>query len=285
MNNTGPQGEPLLAGHPARSERILLASDGGPASAAALRWVIDRVGHRAAEVQFDVQFIDIVAPASADAAQRRRRIQGMVQLLEVVAPSVHPAVLDAADDPREVLSRSRDAILVVGVHRRDRRSARFADLALAEAQNAVVVVPSEWLSRGGPVIVGIGSEDELSATLAFAESEAAAQGAEIRLVHVWETTGPGEIPPAWDFGTESIPERQARALARLAQGQQSAHPELTVTSEAVQGQAVARLTRAAQAASLLVVGRSHRNAVVRAVFGSTAGGLLVQLPCPVAVIP
>lgn len=280
MNTTKPLVEHSSTGDRSASERVLLVSDGGPASAAALRWVIDRVGQRSAEVQF----IDLVDPTVADAAERRRSIHGMVQLLETVAPSVRASVA-TADDPDELFSRSRDAILVVGVHRRDRRPMRFAGLAVARAHGPVVVVPSEWISKRGPVMVGIGTEHDLSATLAFAEGEAAAQRAEIHLVHAWDTTGPGEIPPAWDFGTESIPERQERALSRFAQRQRDSHPELTVTSEAVQGQAVARLAEAARGASLLVVGRSHRNAVMRAVFGSTAEGLVVQLPCPVAVIP
>jgi len=280
MDTTEPVVEHSSTGRRPASERVLLASDGGPASAAALRWVIDRVGRRSAEVQF----IDLVDPTAADAAERRRSIQGMVQLLETVAPSVRASVA-TADDPDGLFSRSRDAILVVGVHRRDRRPMRFAGLAVARAHGPVVVVPSEWISKRGPVMVGIGTEHDLSATLAFAEGEAAAQRAEIHLVHAWDTTGPGEIPPAWDFGTESIPERQERALSRFAQRQRDSHPELTVTSEAVQGQAVARLAEAARGASLLVVGRSHRNAVMRAVFGSTAEGLVVQLPCPVAVIP
>jgi nucleotide-binding universal stress UspA family protein len=280
MNTTKPVVDPSRAARRSAPERILLASNGGPASAAALRWVIDRVGQHSAEVQF----IDLVDPTAADAAQRRRNIHGMVQLLETVAPSVHASVA-TTDDPDELLSRSPDGIVVVGVHRGDRKPMRFAGLAVARAHGPVVVVPSEWISTRGPVMVGIGTEHDLSATLAFAEGQAAAQGAEIHMVHAWDTTGPGEIPPAWDFGTESIPERQERALSRFAQRQRESHPELTVTSEAVQGQAVARLAQAARGASLLVVGRSHRNAVMRAVFGSTAEGLVVQLPCPVAVIP
>jgi nucleotide-binding universal stress UspA family protein len=134
-------------------------------------------------------------------------------------------------------------------------------------------------------MVGVGAEDDVTATLAFAESEAGARRAEVRLIHAWETTGPGELPPAWDFGTESIPERQGRALARLAELERTSHPGLTVEAVAVQGQVVARLSEAARTASLLVVGRSHRNAVVRGLFGSTAKGLLAVLPCPVAVVP
>jgi len=263
------------------AERILLASDGGPASAAALRWVIDRLGHRSA----DVEIVDIVDPTATDAPERRRSVRGMAGLLELVAPSARVSVTDAPSDPAELLDRARDAIVVVGAHRHDRRRTPFAELAVLGAHGPVVVVPSEWICRQGPVMVGVGAEDDVTAALAFAESEAATRRADVRLIHTWETTGTGEIPPAWDFGTESIPERQTRALERLAQLERASHPGLTVTAEAVHGQVVERLSTAARAASLLVVGRSHRNAVVRGLFGSTAERLLVTLPCPVAVIP
>jgi nucleotide-binding universal stress UspA family protein len=209
----------------------------------------------------------------------------MAGLLGLVAPTVHLTVAEDPDDPLRLLPDSRDALLVVGAHRRDRKRTRLAERAVSRARGPVVVVPSEWICRQGPVVVGIGAEDDVTSTLAFAESEAAARRTDIRLVHAWETTGTGEIPPAWDFGTESIPERQQRALARLAEVAHDSHPGLTVTAEAPQGRVVARLAAAAHTASLLVVGRSHRNAVVRAMFGSTARGLLTELPCPVAVIP
>jgi nucleotide-binding universal stress UspA family protein len=263
------------------TEKILVASDGGPASAAALRWAIDRLSDRAAEVEI----VNVVDPAASDAAERRRSVHGMARLLELLIPSVSARVTDDAADPLDVLSRSRDAILVVGAHRHDRRRSTFAELAVLRAQGLVVVVPSEWICREGPVMVGIGAEDDTTATLAFAEREAAARHVDVRLIHTWATTGPGEIPPEWDFGTESIPERQRRALERLADGEQQSHPGLTVTAEVMQGQVVARLADAARTASLLVVGRSHRPAIMRAMFGSTAAGLLAVLPCPVAVVP
>jgi len=261
--------------------KVLLASDGGAASAAALRWVIDRVGHGPAEVKI----VDVVDATAPDAAERGARVRGMARLLELVAPSLRVGVTEARGDHAALLARSRDAILVVGAHRGDRRAAPFVDLAVFGARGPVVVVPSEWICRQGPVLVGVGAEDEETDTLAFAESEAAAHGADVRMIHAWETTGTGELPPAWDFGTESIPERQGRALTRLAEGERESHPGLTVTAEAVQGHVVARLSNAARTASLLVVGRSHRNAVIRGVFGSTASGLLAALPCPVAVVP
>jgi nucleotide-binding universal stress UspA family protein len=259
----------------------MLACDGGPAAAAALRWVIDHVGHDSVEVEI----VDTVDPHVDDAVQRREGVRAMAKLLRLVAPAVRLTVTVADADPLELLVRSEETLVVIGAHRGDRKGTQFVKAAIARARGPVVVVPSEWICRQGPVIVGVGAEDDLTATLTFAEAEGTARRADIRMIHAWDTTGPGEIPPAWDFGTDSIPERQRQALARLAGLQQRSHPGLTVTSEAVQGQAVARLADAARDASLLVVGRSHRNAVMRAMFGSTARGLVAKLPCPVAVIP
>lgn len=273
-----PSGRLAFAGV---TESILLASDGGAASAAALRWVIERVDHRPVEVTI----VDAVDPSASDAAERHAGVQGMAGLLGVFAPGAHPTVCADVDRPLELLTASGDALLVLGVHRRDRRGTRFAELALARAPGPVVVVPAEWICRQGPVVVGIGAEDDVPSTLAFATATAEASRSEVHLIHAWETTGTGEIPPGWDFGTDSIPERQQRALARLAQQIRTSHPDLTVTAEALQGPAASRLVDAARGASLLVVGRTHRGAMARAVFGSTARGLLTALPCPVAVVP
>jgi len=266
------------------TDRILLASDGGAASAAALRWVIDRVGAGSAEVE-------IVDAAGADGAERAQvaerhgNVEGMAALLRLVAPFVTVTVTESAEPVLDPRLDAPDALLVVGMRRRDRRATRFAELALARARGPVVVVPAEWICRDGPVVVGIGAEDDLTETLAFAAATAAAGRVEVQLIHAWQTTGTGEIPPAWDFGTDSIPERQQRALAHLARVARQSHPELIVTAEAVQGPVVPKLVDAARTASLLVVGRSHRNAVVQAMLGSTARGLLAELPCPVAIIP
>jgi nucleotide-binding universal stress UspA family protein len=261
-------------------EKILLASDGGAASAAALRWVIDHVGPRAA----DVTIVDVVDSAAADAQERRRSIQGMAALLGAVVPALHVTV-PATDDAAALLAGSPDALLVVGAHRRDVMDSPLVERVLARTAGPVVVVPSEWIGRQGPVMVGIGKEEATSPALAFAEKEAAARRTGLRLIHTWETTGPGEIPPEWDFGTDSIPERQRRALAGLTRQAQQSHPELAITSEAIQGQLVATLRAAARTASLLVVGRSHRGAVTQALFGSSTKGLVAHLPCPIAVIP
>jgi len=267
-------------------EKILLASDGGAASAAALRWVIDHIGHRPAEVGIDVEIVDAAptAAAPADGGAWHGSGEGMAELLRVVAPAVRVTVT-ASDEALRALERRSDALLVVGVRRHDRSGSRWVERALARSSGPVVVVPSEWIGRPGPIMVGVGAEDAPSSALAFAEREAESRHAEVRLIHAWDTTGPGEVPPAWDFGTESIPERQRGALVHVVRRETESHPDLHMTAEAVQGQVVAKLGAAARSASLLVVGRSHRAAVTRALFGSSAAGLLEQLPCPVVVVP
>lgn len=229
------------------TDRVILAPDGSAASAAEPRWLMDWVSHAAAEVRI----VDAAVTA------------------ELLEPLLH----------------RRGVALVVVLHGRDPRELRFATLVVTRAAGPVVVVPSEWIRRDGPVVVGVGAEDDLDSTLAFAAAMAAAGGTGLRMIHAWETTGTGEIPPAWDFGTDSIPERQQRALAHLAGLARESHPDLIVTAEAVQGPAISRLADAARTASLLVVGRSHRAAIVQAMFGSTARRLLADLPCPIAVVP
>lgn len=229
------------------TDRVILASDGSAASAAEPRWLMDWVSRAGAEVRI----------VEAGLAQ------------ELLEP----------------LLQRRDVVLVVLLHGRDRREMRFATLVATHAAGPVVVVPAERVRRDGPVVVGVGAEDDLDSTLAFGAATAGAGGTELRMIHAWETTGTGEVPPAWDFGTDSIPERQQRALAHLARLARESHPDLIVTAEAVQGPAIPRLADAARTASFLVVGRSHRAAIVQAMFGSTARGLLADAPCPIAVVP
>lgn len=264
-------------------DKVLLASDGGVASAAALRWVLDYVGLRPAEVEI-VDVVDLVTKADVDATRRRRSVEGMAGLLRLFVPGLRVAVA-RPDDADSALEGSPGALVVIGVHRRDRVHSRLVEHALDRAAGPVVIVPSEWISGRGPVIVGVGAEDAPSSALAFAEKEAAALRTGLRLIHAWETTGPGEIPPEWDFGTDSIPERQRRALAQFARREERSHPDLPITAEAVQGRLVKKLAAAARTASLLVVGQSHRPALARALFGSPERGLLDQLPCPVAIVP
>lgn len=262
-------------------DRVLLACDGGPASAAALWWLIDYVGDRPVQVEL----LSTVEADAADAPQRQECARGMAKLLAIVAPTVELTVTESADDPVGRLTGSSNALLVIGAHRGDRRGRQFVGAVVAGARSPVIVVPSEWIRRDGPVAVGIGREDGRTGTLAFAERLAAIRRSEVRVIHAWDTVGPGEVPLSWDLGTESIPERQGRALARLDAFARDARPDLQIRAEARQGRVVATLADAAKTASLLVVGRSHHGAVTRAVFGSTAQGVLSKLPCPVAVVP
>lgn len=262
-------------------EHVLLVCDGGPASAAAVRWLIDHVGDRAVRVEV----LGVVAPDAHDAEERLRGIRAMSELLAIVSPAIELTVTESAEDSAARLIGAPGALLVIGAHRADAASRKLVQDLVDDAAGPVVVVPSEWICRQGPVVVGIGAEDRQTATLAFAEHEAALRRGEVRMIHSWDMAGPGEIPPSWDFDTESIPERQRRALAHLAALERDSRPELVISSEASQGRVVGALSDAARTASLLVVGRSHRSAAMRALFGSTAEGVLAQLPCPVAVVP
>jgi nucleotide-binding universal stress UspA family protein len=148
-----------------------------------------------------------------------------------------------------------------------------------------VVVPSEWISRRGPIVVGVTALEIPASVLAFAEREAQVSGETLGLAHAWDMPGIGAEDPRQDPGIGSIPERQSRALGRLAAVARRADPEVAVDSVLRQGPVVASLIELAASASLLVLGRPHRRPGSRALFGSVSRGVLAKPPCPVAVIP
>jgi nucleotide-binding universal stress UspA family protein len=268
-------------------ERLVIATDGGPAGRAALRWAIVHAGDRA--VHLELVFVE----AGEDVAHRREReqaVQAAERVLDLILPRAEVTVTVQGGDPFDVLegaSRATD-LLVIGTHHRDRGHPRARGLPqrLAEAASCpTVVVPSEWISRRGPIVVGVTALEIPASVLAFAEREAQVSGETLRLAHAWDMPGIGAEDPRQDPGIGSIPERQSRALGRLAAVARRADPEVAVDSVLRQGPVVASLIELAAPASLLVLGRPHRRPGSRALFGSVSRGVLAKPPCPVAVIP
>jgi len=61
--------------------------------------------------------------------------------------------------------------------------------------------------------------------------------------------------------------------------------ELVVRERLREGAAARVLADAAEGADILIVGRHGRASAGETLLGSTGHGLLLELPCPVAVVP
>ncbi|MEU0343692.1 universal stress protein [Streptomyces bobili] len=202
-----------------------------------------------------------------------------------------------------LLAAAADAGLLVLGSRGLGRTAGFllgsvSRLVAARAQRPVVLVRSfaqegQDANRGaapetsdGDVVVGVDLAGPDDAVLAFAFDAASRRGAGLRVVHGCGQESEGisatELTGVNGGGPAVAPERPPADLLRPWQDK---FPDVSVTEQAVVGQAGSHLVDASRTAALLVVGRAARHAPVGAQIGPVTEAALHYAESPVAVIP
>ncbi len=134
------------------------------------------------------------------------------------------------------------------------------------------------------VVTGVSSVDYRLPLVRWAADEAAARGAELRLV----TAVPRRAAPERYLPADTAEALRTAARARLTQAAKEAsvrRPDLFVTTEVVSGPPAEALHGAAAEADLLVVGADDQSPFAEAISGSVPGALLTTSPCPIAVVP
>lgn len=263
-----------------RNELIVVATDGGEGSRAALRWVAERVGAGPARVR--------VVAVEDDGSDAAEALMAGSQALRTLSPaSSIETSLQSGDPADAIIATAHDATLVVIGSRSDASALtapRVPARVAAHAPCPVVVVPHDWTPAAGPIVVGSSADSAADAAVDAGVDIAAAEGLPLIIAHAWDLPVVGDIPPV-PSKTESIPERQREALEHLAAAVRGSHPGLDVTIALEHGPAVKSLARVASDASLLVVGRRVRGDVARLFLGSVSHDLVQHPPCPVLVIP
>ena len=270
------------------TERILIATDGGTAGSAALRWVLNHLGDLPARLELICAAEDDTP--SAKLSGMRARLREQERLLRIVLPRVDVASSVRFGHPAQVLERSADSrdLVVIGTHHGllgRRRTRGFPQQLARSLPCPLVAVPSEWISGNGPIVLGVTNDTSSDSALLFAQAAARRTGRRLTLAHVWDMPGVGMVPAGVDVDVENIPERQRLALSRFSTLVGESVPDLDTDAVVRQGPLVATLTDLAQGASLLVVGRPVRSALAEAMLGSVGRGLLSNPPCPVAIVP
>jgi nucleotide-binding universal stress UspA family protein len=300
MSNPAPsQGihpTPALEEHAADPfvERVVFATDGGPAGAGATRWI----EHRAKMHRLDIQIEMVVeldwmtqelsGAAFTDAADAI--VEAAKEYLGRTAPSARVETDVTWGEPRERLEQVSEHadLIVVGTSRSGRLAGMLGStfpVKLAEsARCPAIVVPKKWKPGRGAVVVGIQGDDYDDPALRFAIHEARVLHRPLKIVHAWE------IPPM-QFPAGLLADRFAHApnphqavLARVVDAVRQENPDLEVTGLLVEEASASALIHEAAGAELLVVGSHGLTVADRLFIGSVSREILSRPPCPVAVI-
>jgi nucleotide-binding universal stress UspA family protein len=268
--------------------RYTVAIDETPAGWKTVEWVNTCVGQPTDSVR-----LLTVSEFYGEALTRsEQRLHEAAALVHKAHPDleVEEDVTGGPTADRLVFDAGEGDVLVIGgnqVHRfLAALSGRVAERVVAHAVTPVVVVPERWVASSGPVVVGVDSRTAASA-LAFAADVASQQGRRLVFVRAWEL--PSVASPygmvyldtdrkLWEHESQLELDAAIRAVSR-------SHPDLVTRAEMRQGSPRGVMVRAAEEASLVVVGRRHRTAIGAFLLGSVSETLMHEGQTPVCIVP
>ncbi|MFE6648459.1 universal stress protein [Nocardioides sp. NPDC057772] len=287
--------------------RILVGIDGGEGGRAALRYAAAEAERRGDELWLVHLVPPPTVPGVIDpyvgqtAISHDREIgAGLLERAAKEAMTLAPADRvtstlvrgDAADGLVQMAAATR--LVVLGGQHRSVVERIFTGSVVnrvaGHAPVAVAVVPEGWPSGAGAdrVVVAVKDCDDAAGLVARAMSEAAARGAELVVLHVWQVPVPYDSPA---ISQRELAECDAALRRELEQTLDRARnhrsaPEVLVETrvEVRRGQPAQVIAAAAAESDLLVIGR-RRHAFPAGRLGSTGRALLRESRCPVEVLP
>jgi nucleotide-binding universal stress UspA family protein len=284
------------------TENVIVAVDGGPASVAALDWAIARLvdrssgGSSAQPIELELTTVVELGWSPHDIAVSfqpvyERALAAAARHVEQRVPGCRRTTYIRHGVPADELIRASASadLLVIGSNKTGLLTgAVYGTLPLRLAAHAhcpVVVVPATWQPRSGPVVVGFDTDRAGTHALDWAADEAVRLGRGLRIVHSWSIpmAVASELGAAAPY--EALRAAHAEALATVAQRVRDVRPGLDVVETLQTGPAAVALVDASGAAELLVVGAHGRGTVGSLILGSVSHDVLLNLPCPIAVIP
>jgi len=280
-----------------RSERLLLATDGGPAADAAMRWV----AHRAGVHTLDVTALDVVEVPGLpgwEAGERHREadlaVTEVADHLAWAAASATCTTEVAAGDPLGgIVAASEGAdLLVLGTNRAAGSRhlvASFATKVACASACPTVVVPQGWKRTDGPIVAGVEGNGSDEAALRFAAHEAEVLRRDLVLVHAWQLpavvagAGVAQLTMA-ELDVTAFQDAAGVRLEEVADRMRDRHPEVRIDPVLMQGDPVTALTRAGSGASLVVVGTHGLTLLDRMLRRSVSTAVLERPTCPIAIV-
>lgn len=133
-----------------------------------------------------------------------------------------------------------------------------------------------------PITAGIDGTEESLAALNWATREAVRRGVLLRVVHAWRFEPGGD---AVDAGDRAVQEHWVGdAIGEAVAGVRGRHPDLDVTTDILEGDAVETLTGAAADAEMLVLGSRGHGRIMGFLVGSVGQRVIVEAERPVVLV-
>lgn len=277
-------------------ERVIVAVDGGPASDAALSWVIDRASTRRMRIEVTtIAGLDAELPEGAETGYHTATETALAAAVDRVKAALPKAdvrgSMRAGVPHEELVNASADAdLLVIGTNKTSPAvGIVHGTLPLKVAGRAdctTVVVPVNWQPGSGDVVAGWSDDATAEAALDFAAAEAEERGVGLTIVHTWSMPPTSPLDGAGSaVVVQELIAAHRELLAGAAHRIEREHPRLAVTHVLHAGSAAVAIVRAAAGASLVVVGSRGRGVIAGFFLGSVSHDVLLNMPAPVAVIP
>lgn len=285
---------------------VVVGIDGSESADAALHWALAEASRIAAPLHL-LSAREVFAAATsldgtlawpqaaiADAGDDTDRV---LSVAKERARTVNPDVTLTSAGPwggaaRLLVEASDRARLIVVGHRGRGRltSAVLGTVSLQTAAHArcpvVVLRPGQAHSHQAPrVIVGVdGSRDSVRAAR-FAFESAAPDGG-VTVLHAWwlEVIDGVVVTTPESEEWARVMERKTAQTEKALAGLREEFPDVAVTVSIERASATQALLSAAQDADLLVVGSRGRGGFAGLLLGSVSQHMLVDSPCPVAVV-
>ena len=275
---------------------IVAGIDGTPASESALDWAVMIAERFAARLLLvgvvDLNIASVLSPEFTDS--HARDVEAM---LEEAKTSTTGLIVETRRSfgrvVSELVAQSKNAsLLVIGTDKTGTIAGIVhgtTPLKVADsAECPLVVVPTTWKDVTGPVVVGIDDATD-GAAIEFAAVMAETLRTELHLVHVWGVAPLVLADPMQLRRLTAELEAAGRlVLDKVAGGIAKTHPNVRLTKELVEGDpslAVLTVVRKTAGARLVVVGTHRYGPFSSLLLGSVGHDLLMNMPCPVAIVP
>ncbi len=278
---------------------IVVATDGSPTAAVAVRWAAREAElHRhSLRIVVVVEFVNEFLPGlemvpSVDQTyeqELREMLAESEDLARAIAGDgidVSSALLRGPVVPLLVTESKAAAMIVVG----SRGRGAFSRLLLGSVTSAVTrhahcpvaVIRDETPDLAQkPILVGVDGTANSEPAIAFAMQEASLRGVPVRAVYAWSDVS-GAIVPRLDF--EAVVAQQIAVLAESMAGWQADYPDVEIERIVVADSPTRNLIERSRDAQLLVVGSRGRGGFASLQLGSTSQADVHGADCPVVVI-